>query len=439
MGDLDKRYWLETYGCQMNVAESHALEAALQEAGLSPADNPQTADYAILNTCSVRQTAENRIWGRIGYYHHLKQSHPLTLVLTGCMAERLGDDFFKKASAVDYVLGTNDKQQIASLLGRHAQTGHADTYSFTESYLQKGEFSSFVPIMNGCDNFCTYCIVPYVRGREISRCAQSIYDEVARLEDAGVREITLLGQNVNSYRCEEHGMVIYFPDLLSTIASRVSSIKWIRFESPHPKDFSPHLIEVLAQEQSIAKHLHIPVQSGSTGILTAMNRRYTRKQYLSLIELIRQKSPHITFTTDAMVGFPGETEEDYQETCSLFDEVQFLEAFLYYFNPREGTKAYDMPNQIPLDVRMQRLKNLIERQRQITRQLKEARCNREAEVLVLGVSKRNSQEYLAKTEHNEMVVFTPPKSVKVGDMVFVRLNGMIGNTYSAIYEEKEDA
>ena len=423
-------YWMETYGCQMNTAESNALESALQAAGMKRAASAQEADCAILNTCSVRKTAENRIWGRIGFFQHLKQSQSLTLVVTGCMAERLGEEFFKEAPAVDHVMGTNDKQRIAALLSGGSDERDS-SYSFTESYHKPGDVKSYVPIMNGCDNFCAYCIVPYVRGREVSRDPQSVFDEVARLEDLGVREITLLGQNVNSYRFDWNGRHVRFPDLLSDIASRVSSIRWIRFESPHPKDFSSDLVQVIASERAIAKHLHIPVQSGSSRILDLMNRKYDRHRYLDLIGSLRTADPSITFTTDVMVGFPGETDEDFHQTLSLMDEVRFLESFMYYFNPREGTKAVLMPDQLPPEIRMERLQKLINLQRKITHEQKVARCHGNAEVLVEQVSKRSHEELLARTEHDEMVVFKPEGNIAVGDLVTVTLESMVGNTFQA--------
>ncbi|WP_422480720.1 tRNA (N6-isopentenyl adenosine(37)-C2)-methylthiotransferase MiaB [Pleomorphochaeta sp. DL1XJH-081] len=426
------RYWLETYGCQMNTAESNALESALQAAGMQPAKSAEEADCAILNTCSVRKTAENRIWGRIGFFQHLKQSQALTLVVTGCMAERLGDEFLKDAPAVDHVMGTNDKQRIAALLS--GGSDERDTaYSFTESYHKEGDVKSYIPIMNGCNNFCAYCIVPYVRGREVSRDPQSIYDEVARLEQAGVREITLLGQNVNSYDYTYRGQIIRFPDLLNEISHRVSSIQWIRFESPHPKDFSKALIDVIAQQPVVAKHLHVPLQSGSSRVLEMMHRRYSRERYLQLIGDLKTAVPQITFTTDVMVGFPGETEKDFSDTLSLMQDVRFLEAFMYYFNPREGTKAVDMPDQIPTEIRMQRLQKLIDLQRSITHEEKKKRCKGQHLVLVEQISKKNEFQYLGRTEHDEMVVFEPKSTIAIGDFVSVELQGLVGNTFTAVH------
>ncbi|MHC1693374.1 MAG: tRNA (N6-isopentenyl adenosine(37)-C2)-methylthiotransferase MiaB [Sphaerochaetaceae bacterium] len=426
-----RKYWLETYGCQMNTAESNALEMTLQASGIVAASCAEEADCVILNTCSVRKTAENRIWGRIGFFQHLKDHHPLTLIITGCMAERLGDAFLKDAPAVDYVMGTNDKQRIAALLCGASIDGHDMEYSFTESYYKEGEVKSFVPIMNGCDNFCSYCIVPYVRGRELSRSPQSIYDEVARLEEHGVREITLLGQNVNSYRYESQGSIIRYPDLLASIAARLRHIRWIRFESPHPKDFPQELIEVIASEDRVAKHLHIPMQSGSSHILSLMNRRYTREQFIGLIQQLRDACPDLTFTTDVMVGFPGESEADFLDTLSAIQQLRFIEAFMYYYNPREGTRATSLPDQIESSIRIKRLQELIAMQREITVEEKSKRCCGVVEVLLESLSKRNELEYLARTEHDEMVVFTPLTGCRVGDIVPVQLTGLSGNTYTA--------
>ncbi len=429
-------YWLETYGCQMNVAESNALEQTLQAAGLKPADSAETADCVILNTCSVRKTAENRIWGRIGFFQHVKEQHPLTLIVTGCMAERLGDQFLKDAPAVDHVLGTHDKQRIVAVLSG-ASDERDEGHLFNEDHHKPGDIRSYVPIMNGCDNFCAYCIVPYVRGREVSRSPSSIIEEIDRLESAGVREVTLLGQNVNSYRFEQGGKRYGFPDLLSDIAARCSSIAWLRFESPHPKDFSADLIDLAATEPKIAKHLHIPMQSGSTRILTLMNRKYDRERYVGLIDDLIHRHAAFTFTTDVMVGFPSETEDDFQQTMSVMAQVRFLEAFMYYFNPREGTAAEGMADQVPVATRMDRLARLIQFQREVTIQQKTQRCGREVLALVEQPSKKTITQWLARTEHDEMVVIDGYAALEPGDMVTVKLERLKGNTYIATLKEAQ--
>ncbi len=427
-----KTYWIETYGCQMNTAESNALEVQLLGVGLKPAASAEEADCAILNTCSVRKTAENRIWGRLGLFQYIKQQHPLTLIVTGCMAERLQDELKKDAPAVDYVVGTNDKQKIVDLLtgGRKEHLEASETYRFTGSYYKDGDFSSYVPIMNGCNNFCSYCIVPYVRGREVSRPVEDVLREVRRLDRAGVKEITLLGQNVNSYSYEQDGVTVRFPQLLRQVCRELDNIQWVRFESPHPKDFSDDLIEVIATEDRVAKHLHIPLQSGSSRILRLMNRRYTREHFLELIDSIRRRVPGVTFAADVMVGFPGETEEEYEETLDVMRKVRFIEAFMYYWNPREGTKAVSMDGQLPDEVKIARLQRLIELEHQIMSEEKSPRAHGTVRVLVTQVSRNDAGRLLGRTEHGEMVAFVPCSDCGPGDFVQVSLETLAGNTYT---------
>ena len=424
-----RSYWIETYGCQMNTAESNALELQLKGAGLVPAKSAEDADCAILNTCSVRKSAENRIWGRLGLFAHIKTLHPLTLIVTGCMAERLQEDLKDDAPHVDYVLGTNDKQKILEVLvSPESAELRSETYSFGDSYYNEGEYSSYIPIMNGCNNFCSYCIVPYVRGREISRPVEEVLDEVRYLDSKGVKEITLLGQNVNSYHYENDGKVITFPSLLERVCSVAGEIEWIRFESPHPKDFSDSLIRVIKEQPKVAKHLHIPMQSGNTRILGLMNRKYTRDRFLSLIQTIKREIPEATFATDVMVGFPSETEEEYQDTLTALDEMGCIEAFMYYFNPREGTAAVTFPGEVPEEERGRRLTQLIHFQHKIFVREKSERAEGIAKVVVSAVSRNDKDQMLGRTEHNEMVVFDG--SSEVGSIVTVRLTGLKGNTYT---------
>lgn len=424
-----RSYWIETYGCQMNTAESNALELQLKGAGLVPAKSAEDADCAILNTCSVRKSAENRIWGRLGLFAHIKTLHPLTLIVTGCMAERLQEDLKDEAPHVDYVLGTNDKQKILEVLvSPESAELRSETYSFGDSYYNEGEYSSYIPIMNGCNNFCSYCIVPYVRGREISRPVEEVLDEVRYLDSKGVKEITLLGQNVNSYHYENDGKVITFPSLLERVCSVAGDIEWIRFESPHPKDFSDSLIRVIKEQPKVAKHLHIPMQSGNTRILGLMNRKYTRDRFLSLIQTIKREIPEATFATDVMVGFPSETEEEYQDTLTALDEMGCIEAFMYYFNPREGTAAVTFPGEVPEEERGRRLTQLINFQHKIFVREKSERAEGIAKVVVSAVSRNDKDQMLGRTEHNEMVVFDG--SSEVGSIVTVRLTGLKGNTYT---------
>jgi len=428
-----RSYWIETYGCQMNIAESNALELQLKGAGLVPAKTAEEADCAILNTCSVRKSAENRIWGRLGLFAHIKTLHPLILIVTGCMAERLQEELKDEAPHVDYVLGTNDKQKILEvLISPESAELRSESYNFGTSYYQEGEYSSYIPIMNGCNNFCSYCIVPYVRGREVSRPVEDILTEVRFLESKGVKEITLLGQNVNSYHYEEDGKVLTFPSLLEKVCSVAGDIVWIRFESPHPKDFSEELIRVIRDQSKVAKHLHIPMQSGNTRILGLMNRKYTRDRFLTLVETIKGEIPCATFATDVMVGFPSETEEEYQDTITALDQMGCIEAFMYYFNPREGTAAVSLPGVVSEEERGRRLTELINFQHKIFVREKTKRAQGLAKVVVNAISRNDKNQMLGRTEHNEMVVFNG--SLEVGSIVTVRLTGLKGNTYTGTLE-----
>ena len=428
-----KKYYIETYGCQMNVAESNAMETMLKGRGWVEASSPEDADLAIINTCSVRKSAENRIWGRLGAYTHIKaqkakENESLTLVLAGCMAERLHDSVKNDAPQIDFVIGNNDKLKLLDIIGDKESTPQeSEKYIFTKAYHKDGEFFSYVPIMNGCNNFCSYCIVPYVRGREVSRPVDEILEEVRQLDEEGIREITLLGQNVNSYDYEG----CHFPQLLGMICRQCSNIQWIRFESPHPKDFSDELIEVIAREPKVAKHLHVPMQSGNTRILGLMNRRYTREKYLDLIDKIKQRVPNVTFALDIMVGFPGETEEEFLDTMSAVEAVGCIEAYMYYWNPREGTRACSMEGQLSDKEKQQRLQRLIDWQLANAAKIKATRAHGVQKVLVTQVSRDDKSKMLGRNEHGEMVAFSTLEgsSVKPGDMVYVDFKLLNGNTY----------
>ena len=497
-------YFFETYGCQMNIAESAAVEQLLVARGWTKASDAQFADMVIINTCSVRASAESRIIGRLGYFTGLKavrekRPHaktrkmeeaaayvkdgpiPLTLVVMGCMAQRLLDSLKKDWPAIDYVVGTFAKNKFGDIIsaaenaaidckaksggaisaGQNlsqdqeaaekskgftdqnaaaafgaAQSSSIDekpVYRFASLSLEPGAFSSFVPIMNGCNNFCAYCIVPYVRGREVSRPLAEIFDEIKVLGGYGVKEITLLGQNVNSYLCEdpEFGRVD-FPRLLELICRKIeetgSPIKWIRFDSSHPKDLSDRLIEVMAREEKICKHIHLPVQHGSTKILQRMNRRYTREHYLELVQKIRAAMPDISLTTDIMIGFPGETEEDFEEAYSLMKEVGYEDAFMYYYNPREGTPAATWPDQISLETKKERLQKIIDLQLVITQAEMEKQVGKTITVLADKTTLENPNELLGKTERDERVAFAADKSL-IGSFVRVRLTSLNGHTF----------
>lgn len=453
-------YFIETYGCEMNLAESASVENILLSRKWTKAENPQVADLVIINTCSVRATAETRIFGRLGFFSGLKKVRalekdakvksdemkaacdfvqkngkvPLTLVVMGCMAERLLKTLQKDWPCIDYVVGTFAKNKFGDIIsdieeGREpVQIEEEPVYVFAETSYEEGAFSTFVPIMHGCNNFCSYCIVPYVRGREKSRPLNEILHEIDILSKRGVKEITLLGQNVNSYNSDG----ITFPELLRKISSYLdeikSSIKWIRFESSNPKDFSDELIQVIASDPHICKGLHVAVQHGSTKILKEMNRKYTREAYLELVAKIKKSIPEVALTTDLMLGFPGETEEDFNEVLSLLKEVNYSSAFMYYYNPREGTPAASMANQIPLEVKKERLQKVIDLQLKLQSELMQKRVGKTVTVLCDVISRDDKSQLLGKTSLNERVAFSAKASL-IGHFVTVRLDSLSGNTF----------
>jgi tRNA-2-methylthio-N6-dimethylallyladenosine synthase len=447
-------YFFETYGCQMNSAESAALGLVCRERGWNAAPDAEEADLVLLNTCSVRRTAETRVMGRLAQYAALKKKRKAGnsgpyLVVAGCMAERLGDTLRKSCPSVDYVMGTSARSIFPLILetveklraGKGAAVpplaGEKPAFTFSSSHLEEGRFRSFVPIMHGCNNFCSYCVVPYVRGPEISRDPASILAEIRFLERHGVREITLLGQNVNSYRWEGplpgvSSGVLDFPGLLRLVAREVEggAVRWVRFLSANPKDFSPETIAVMAEYPVFCRHLHLPVQHGSNAILAAMNRRYTREQYLDLVRAVRSAMPDISLSTDILVGFPGETAADLEETLVLMAETKFLYAYMYHFNPREGTAAYGLPGRIDEGLKRERLGRVIALQREHTRELLKNRLGQRTRAMVEGISRKNADEIVARTERDEMVV-APGTVSLAGHFVEITLSSLKGNTFRA--------
>ena len=463
-----KSYFFETYGCEMNIAESAAVEQLFIARGWKRSDSAQTADVAIINTCSIRETAENRILGRLGWFNGLKAVRecklgaktkmleeaveyvkdgpkPLTLIVMGCMAERLLKSFQIDYPFIDYVVGTYAKHHFSEIIsaveeGRKPfQIDDSEQYRFASISAEPGAFSTFVPIMHGCNNFCTYCIVPYVRGRELSRPVDEVLHEIDLLGKMNVREITLIGQNVNSY----HGAStkasdddVNFAGLLQKIADHLretdSPIKWVRFMSSHPKDFSDDVIDVIAREPVICRHIHLPVQNGSTAVLKAMNRRYTREHYLELVAKIKERIPEVSLTTDIMMGFPGESEADVEDTLDLMRQVKYESAMMYYYNPREGTPAAKM-EQIPVEIRKERLQRVIDLQLEHTHEQMSKRVGSTVMVLVEGVSRDDKSELLGQTEQHEKIAFKADKS-KIGSFVNVKISELSGNTFRGVLE-----
>jgi tRNA-2-methylthio-N6-dimethylallyladenosine synthase len=450
-------YFFETYGCQMNTAESAALALVCAERGWTAAPDGESADLVLINTCSVRLTAEQRALGRLALYASLKRKRnsagrAMTLVVAGCMAQRLGAKLEDRFPEVDYVMGTASRSVFPLILeaaeqgraGRRKPPGgaaapdfpefaDAPVFSFSSSHLEEGQFRSFVPIMHGCDNFCSYCVVPYVRGREVSRDPRSIAAEIRLVAERGVREITLLGQNVNTYRWEGgQGEALDFPGLLRLVAAETEKtpVKRVRFLSANPGNFSPETIQVMAEHPVFCRHLHLCVQHGSNRILSAMNRRYTREQYLELVGQIRAAMPGISLSTDILVGFPGETEEDLARTLALMEEVKFLYAYMYHYNPREGTKAWGLPGRIAEEVKRERLSRVIALQKRHTAGLLKSRLGRRERVLIEGISRKYADELITRTERDETAV-APGSPSLIGSFAELTLSGLRGTTFRA--------
>jgi len=423
----------------MNSAESAALALACNERGWTKAADSESADLILLNTCSVRLTAEKRALGRIAHYAGLKKKHSLkfTLVVAGCMAQRLGENLKEKFPQVDYVMGTSARSLFPLILeavenGTRANLNINEkaVFTFSNSHFEEGQFRSFIPIMHGCNNFCSYCIVPYVRGSEVSRSPENIAQEIRLVGERGVREVTLLGQNVNSYFWEKND--INFSALLKIIAAEAekSGVKRLRFLSANPVNFSSDTIEVMAANSIFCRHIHLPVQHGSNSVLKAMNRGYTRESFLELVREIRAALPGITLSTDILVGFPGETEEDVQKTLQLMEEIKFLYSYMYHFNPREGTKAFEMPDRIGEEVKRERLSRVIALQKKHTHELLKSRIGSTEIVLVEGISRKNADELITRTEKDEMAVVPGPASM-IGSFAKLTLSSLKGNTFRA--------
>ncbi|MBN2354012.1 MAG: tRNA (N6-isopentenyl adenosine(37)-C2)-methylthiotransferase MiaB [Spirochaetales bacterium] len=429
------RYWLETYGCQMNKAESEALAIELEAAGWTQGGDSTDADLVVLNTCSVRRTAEERLEGRLGHYRHEKERRRFTLAVVGCMSERLKDEFRARFPEIDLVVGTFQKGRFLDALGETLRSHRPLTFADGGEYRfaplhSRGEFKAFLPVMHGCNNFCSYCIVPYVRGPEVSRPPEEIVRELDELQRRGVREVTLLGQNVNSYAYLNNGTRLDFPGLLDIVADRMSGTGWIRFLTSHPKDCSRALIERLAGTRAFCRHIHLPVQHGSDRILDLMNRGYTRGDYLKLVRDIKNTVSGATITTDILIGFPTETEKDFQDTLDLMREAEFDDAYTYYYNPREGTKACALGDTVSREEKLRRLREIIDLHRDVKRKRQFDRLGRTERVLVEGVSKKNPGELLGRTEHDEMAVFTGPPDA-IGTFATVRLRNLQGATFRA--------
>ena len=432
-----RRVYIETYGCQMNVADSEVVASIMQMDGFHLTEDPELADAIFLNTCSVRDNAEQKVLNRIAYYHSIRRKKRRRIIIgvLGCMAERAKGELIEKHH-VDLVVGPDSYLDLPNLVGAVERGEKAINVqlSTTETYkdvlpLKIGglNLSGFVSIMRGCNNFCSYCIVPYTRGRERSRELESIIREVKDLEEKGYREITLLGQNVNSYRFEGNGQVYDFGDLLEQVALAVPKIR-IRFTSPHPKDMDDKAIAVMAKYPNICKHIHLPSQSGNDRILKLMKRNYTREWYLERVAAIRRVMPDCAITSDIFCGFHDESEEDFQDTLSLMREVGYDNAFLFKYSERPGTYAAKyLEDNIPEDVKIRRLEEMIALQTQLSLESNLRDVGKTFEVLIEGFSKRSREQLFGRSQQNKVVVFDKQGS-RVGQYVEVRIESATAAT-----------
>ncbi|MBP6139632.1 MAG: tRNA (N6-isopentenyl adenosine(37)-C2)-methylthiotransferase MiaB [Bacteroides sp.] len=423
----NKKLFIETYGCQMNVADSEVIASVMQMAGYSVAESLDEADAVFMNTCSIRDNAEQKILNRLEHFYALKKKKKHLIVgVLGCMAERVKDELIEKHH-VDLVVGPDAYLTLPDLVAA-VETGEKAInveLSTTETYREVipsricgNHISGFVSIMRGCNNFCTYCIVPYTRGRERSRDVSSILNEVRDLITKGYKEITLLGQNVNSYQFEDGERTVTFPMLLRIVAEAAPGAR-IRFTTSHPKDMSDETLQVIADVPNVCKHIHLPVQSGSSRILKLMNRKYTREWYLERVQAIKRIIPDCGLTTDIFSGFHSETDEDHQLSLSLMEECGYDSAFMFKYSERPGTYASKkLVDDVPEEIKVARLNEIIALQNRLSLEANQKCVGKTYEVLVEGVSKRSREQLFGRTEQNKVVVFDRANH-KIGDFVQV--------------------
>ncbi len=424
-----KKFALETYGCQMNVADSELVEGILTNLGLEKTANYDEADAIFLNTCAIRENAETKVHSKLGNLHKIKLNKPhLIIGVLGCMAQNLKDDLLKNKPYVDIILGPDSYRKIPDLINRHVK----DNKSIVDTKLSRYEvyenlfpsrgdtFNAWVSIMRGCDKFCSFCIVPFTRGRERSRSVESVVEEVKKAVDQGFVEITLLGQNVNSYNFEGKS----FSDLLLAV-SYINGVKRIRYTSPHPQDINVELLEVMASRKNICNYVHFPMQSGSNEVLKRMNRTYTREHFYDMAMKIREIMPNCGLSTDIIVGFPGETDEQFRETLDLMEEIKFNSAFTFKYSPRPYTKAEQFSDHISEDIKKSRLDEMLILQRKHTLELNQNMVGTFQQVLIEKESKKSNLHWAGRTDSNEWVIIEKNNS-NIKDIVPVEISDATG-------------
>lgn len=423
------KVFIETYGCQMNVSDSELVSTILAASGYESTTEIQEADIIIFNTCSVREHAENRVLGRISNeLRRKKQKAGLKIGVIGCMAQRMGQSL--KSKHVDFVVGVDQYDKLPQILAELEEKPkfiNETTVDKKQIYpaiypTHQGKFNAFVTIMRGCNNFCTYCIVPYTRGRERSRPTNDILAEIDRVGQAGFKDVTLLGQNVNSYNYQD----VNFAKLLQ-LANKIDSIKRLRFVTSHPKDLSDEVIGVMAESHKVCEHLHLAMQSGNDEVLQRMNRGYTAAHFYEIVQKLRAAMPNIAITTDIIAGFPGETEEQFMDTYEMMEKIRFDYAFTFKYSPRAGTKAAKYQDQVPEEVRLKRLQKLIELQQQITLGKYQEQIGKTKEIYVERVSKKSDKEFAGKSRDFKITVFPGTKEL-IGKFVKVKITDAVGWT-----------
>ncbi len=425
------KIYIETYGCQMNLADTEIVLGILRNHGFEPTNEAENADVVLLNTCSIRENAEQRIYGRLGNFKNLKGTKPnLVVGILGCMAERLRKDLIEQKKMVDLVVGPDEYRRLPEFIdaafdggkGIGVRLSKTETYDDIIPYREDG-LSAWISVMRGCDKFCTFCVVPFTRGRERSKPLNSVVEEIEQLSKRGFKEVTLLGQNVNSYKDNEND----FADLLAACADVDRSVR-IRFTTSHPQDLSDKLLYTIAEYPNLCNYIHLPVQSGSNRILKLMNRTYTIEHYLSLIEKARKIIPGVSFSTDIISGFPGETYEDHVMTLDVMREVKYDGAYMFKYSPREGTKSYKMKDDVSDEIKTKRLQEIIELQQQISYEINQTLIGKEEVILIEGPSKKSDNFLAGRTDNNKVVIIHAQKNIRQGDYVKVKINRATSGT-----------
>ena len=428
---MSKSYFIETYGCQMNVADSELVSGLLTREGFSETKDIHTADAIFVNTCAIREHAEDKVLSRLGYYHQIKRKNPKTIIgVLGCMAQNLKKDILESKPFVDIVLGPDSYRRLPEMIReRSNESSHlVDTKLsrfevYDDMFPSRNEgINAWISIMRGCDKFCTFCIVPFTRGRERSRSVEGIIQEAAKAVSDGFIEVTLLGQNVNSYLHEGHN----FHELLDAVA-QIPGLKRIRYTSPHPEDMTQDVLNVMAKHDNICNHVHLPLQAGNDEVLNRMNRTYTKDQFLARVNEIRNTLPNVGISTDIIVGFPGENEAEFQETLDMMEAVKFDSAFTFKYSSRPGTKAAEFDDHVPEDEKQHRLERLIEMQQKHTLFRNKTIIGRVEMVLVEKESKRSKKQWAGRTDANKWVVFNK-ENAKIKDLIPVKIMDARGIT-----------